>query len=67
MWRDQAEHVAESLTKGSQVVVWVSRSRPGPLRNGSARSTVEVVAEELVPSLRWTKATMSRTTQSQDQ
>jgi single-stranded DNA-binding protein len=31
-----------------------------------ARSTVEVVAEELGPSLRWATATTTRTTRSQD-
>jgi hypothetical protein len=35
--------------------------------DGSARSTVEVVAEELGPSLRWATATTTRTTRSQDQ
>ncbi len=30
--------------------------------DGSARSTVEVVAEELGPSLRWATATTTRTT-----
>jgi single-strand DNA-binding protein len=33
---------------------------------GSARSTVEVVAEELGASLRWATATTTRITQSQD-
>jgi single-stranded DNA-binding protein len=33
--------------------------------DGSARSTVEVVAEELGPSLRWATATTTRTTRSQ--
>jgi hypothetical protein len=33
---------------------------------GSARSAVEVVAEELGPSLRWAAATTTRATRSQD-
>jgi hypothetical protein len=32
--------------------------------DGSARSTVEVLAEELGPSLRWATATTTRTTKS---
>jgi single-strand DNA-binding protein len=54
VWRDQAEHVAESLAKGSRVVV-VGRlqQRTWTAEDGSARSTVEVVAEELRPSRRW--------------
>jgi single-strand DNA-binding protein len=58
VWRDQAEHAAESLSKGSRVVV-VGRlqQRGWTAEDGSARSTVEVVAEELGPSLRWATAT----------
>jgi single-strand DNA-binding protein len=35
--------------------------------DGSARSTVEVIAEELGPSLRWATATTTKTTRSQGQ
>ena len=66
VWRDQAEHAAESLTKGSRVVVLGKlQQRTWTAEDGSARSTVEVVAEELGPSLRWTTATTTRTTRSQ--
>jgi single-strand DNA-binding protein len=58
VWRDQAEHVAESLSRGSRVVV-VGRlqQRSWTAEDGGARSVVEVVAEELGPSLRWATAT----------
>jgi single-strand DNA-binding protein len=64
VWRDQAEHAAESLAKGSRVVV-VGRlqQRSWTADGGSARSMVEVVAEELGPSLRW--STTTRATRSQ--
>jgi single-strand DNA-binding protein len=54
VWRDQAEHVAESLSKGSRIVV-VGRlqQRSWTAEDSSARSIVEVVADELGPSLRW--------------
>jgi single-strand DNA-binding protein len=67
VWRNQAEHAAQSLSKGSRVVV-VGRlqQRTWTAEDGSARSTVEVVAEELGPSLRWATATTTRTTRSQD-
>ena len=67
VWRDQAEHAAESLSKGSRIVV-VGRlqQRSWTAEDGSARSVVEVVAEELGPSLRWATATTTRTTRSQD-
>ena len=66
--RDQAEHAAESLSKGSRVVV-VGRlqQRSWTAEYGSARSSVEVVADELGPSLRWTTATTTRATRSQAQ
>src|SRR5512132_3178230 len=68
VWRDQAEHAAESLSKGSRVVV-VGRlqQRAWTAEDGSARSTVKVLAEELGPSLRWATATTTRTTRNQAQ
>jgi single-strand DNA-binding protein len=67
VWRDQAEHAAESLSKGSWVVV-VGRlqQRTWTAEDGSTRSTVEVVAGELGPSLRWATATTTRATRNQD-
>jgi single-strand DNA-binding protein len=65
VWRDQAEHAAESLSKGSRVVV-VGRlqQRSWTAEDGSARSAVEVVAEELGPSLRWATAAPTRITKN---
>ena len=58
VWRDQAEHAAQSLAKGSRVVVAGRlQQRTWTAEDGSARSTVEVVAEELGPSMRWATAT----------
>ena len=66
VWHDQAEHAAQSLSKGSRVVV-VGRlqQRAWTAEDGSARSAVEVVVDELGPSLRWATATTTRTTRSQ--
>jgi single-strand DNA-binding protein len=68
VWRDQAEHAAQSLSTGSRVVV-VGRlqQRAWTAEDGSARSAVQVVAEELGPSLRWATATTTRATRSQSQ
>jgi single-strand DNA-binding protein len=67
VWRDQAEHAAESLTKGSRVVVLGKlQQRSWTAEDGSARSTVEVIAEELGLSLRWATATTTKTTRNQD-
>jgi single-strand DNA-binding protein len=68
VWRDQAEHAVQSLSKGSRIVV-VGRlqQRSWTTEDGNARSTVEVVAQELGPSLRWATATTTRATRSQSQ
>jgi single-strand DNA-binding protein len=61
VWRDQAEHAAQSLSKGSRVVV-VGRlqQRSWTAEDGSTRSVIEIVAEELGPSLRWATARPER-------
>jgi single-strand DNA-binding protein len=46
------------------VVVGRLQQRSWTAENGSVRSTVEVIADELGPSLRW--ATTTRATRSQD-
>jgi single-strand DNA-binding protein len=63
VWRDQAEHATESLSKGSRVVI-VGRlqQQAWTAEDDSARSVVEVVAEELGPSLRWATAAPARIT-----
>ena len=66
VWRDQAEHAAQSLSKGSRVVVLGRlQQRAWTAEDGTARSTVEVVADELGPSLRWATATTTRATRDQ--
>jgi single-strand DNA-binding protein len=65
VWRDQAEHAAESLSKGSRVVIMGRlQQRAWTTEDGSARSTFEVLADELGPSLRWATATTTRATRS---
>ena len=62
VWRDQAEHAAESLGKGARVIV-VGRpnERSWTDQYGTTHQVTEVDAEELGPSLRWATATVSRT------
>jgi single-strand DNA-binding protein len=51
-----------SLAKGSRVVVLGRlQQRSWTAEDGSARSVVEVVAEELGPSLRWATVATART------
>lgn len=60
-WRDLAENISESLTRGMRVMV-VGRleQRSWETQEGEKRSKVEVVADEVGPSLRWATAAVSR-------
>ncbi len=60
-WRELAENVSESLIKGSRVMV-VGRleQRSWETQEGDKRSKVEVVADEIGPSLRWATAQVTR-------
>ena len=60
-WREMAENVSESLAKGSRVVVSGRlEQRSWETENGEKRSVVEVVADEIGPSLRWATAAITR-------
>lgn len=60
-WRDLAEHIAESLTKGCRAVV-AGRlsSREWTGRDGVKHNAVEVVADEVAASLKWVTVTVNR-------
>jgi single-strand DNA-binding protein len=61
-WRSLAENAAESLTKGTRVVVYGHlRQRSWETPEGDKRSVVEVQVEELGPSLKWATAQVERT------
>jgi single-strand DNA-binding protein len=61
VWRQLAEHIAESLTKGDRaVVVGRLKSRSWETPEGDKRSVVEVEADEVAPSLRWAVAKPQR-------
>ncbi|HXY93139.1 MAG TPA: single-stranded DNA-binding protein [Acidimicrobiia bacterium] len=60
-WRDMAENVSESLGKGSRVIVTGRlEQRSWETENGDKRSVVEIVADEVGPSLRWATAQTTR-------
>ena len=61
-WRELAENVSESLTRGSRVMV-VGRleQRNWETPEGDKRSKVEVIADEVGPSLRWATAEITKT------
>ncbi len=60
-WASLAENVVESITKGTRVVVTGRLSqRSWENDAGEKRSKVEVVADEVAPSLRWATAVVTR-------
>ncbi|MHB1491266.1 single-stranded DNA-binding protein [mine drainage metagenome] len=65
VWREAAENVAESLTKGTRVVVTgrlVQRSYE--TREGEKRTVYELQVDEVGPSLRYASAKVTRTQRS---
>src|SRR4051812_23695638 len=53
-WAQMAENVGESLHRGARVIVnGRLEQRSWETENGDKRSKVEVVADEIAPSLRW--------------
>ena len=61
-WGDLGENAATSLTKGSRVIVTGRlEQRSWETPENEKRSVVEVVADEVGPSLRWATAQIERT------
>jgi single-strand DNA-binding protein len=61
-WRDQAEQVAESLQKGTRVIITGRlEQRSWETEQGEKRSVVEIQIDEIGPSLRWATASVNRT------
>ena len=60
-WRTLAENVAESLTRGTRVVVAGRlQMRSWETQEGDKRTVVEIEADEIGPSLRWATAKVER-------
>jgi single-strand DNA-binding protein len=60
-WREQAENASESLARGSRVIVTGRlEQRSWETPDGDKRSKVEVIADEIGPSLRWATATITK-------
>lgn len=60
-WRDMAEHIAGSLTKGSRVVATGRLTqRSYQDREGNNRSQIELEVDEIGPSLRYATAQVTR-------
>lgn len=62
VWREAAENVAESLTKGMRVIVTGRlKSRSYETKEGEKRTVIELEVDEIGPSLRYANAKVNRT------
>jgi single-strand DNA-binding protein len=60
-WREMAENTAESLSRGARVIVTGRlEQRSWETPDGDKRTKVEVVADEIGPSIRWATAQVTK-------
>jgi single-strand DNA-binding protein len=60
-WGDMAENISDTLAKGNRVIVnGRLEQRSWETEQGEKRSVVEIVADEIGPSLRWATAQVTR-------
>jgi single-strand DNA-binding protein len=60
-WREMAENAAASLGKGTRVLVTGRlEQRSYETQDGEKRNVVEIIADEIGPSLRWAEAQVTR-------
>src|SRR5204862_3501520 len=65
IWRDAAEHVAESLQRGSRVIVQGRlRQRSYETREGEKRTVIELEVDEVGPALAFATAKVTRASRS---
>ena len=65
-WGTLAENVAASLDKGLRVVVTGRlEQREYDTKDGEKRNVVEIVADEIGPSLRWATANVEKTARAE--
>jgi len=60
-WRELAENVSESLKRGARVIVTGRLEQRTWEQEGNKRSVVEIIADEVAPSLRWATAKVEKT------
>lgn len=60
VWREQAEHVAESLTRGMRVVVVGRLKQRSYEKDGQKRTSYELDVDEVAPSLRYATAKVAK-------
>ena len=66
-WGELGENAAATLSKGSRTIVFGRlEQREYENREGERRTMVEVIADEVGPSLRWAQAQIERTERRSD-
>ncbi|MFI7598422.1 single-stranded DNA-binding protein [Actinoplanes sp. NPDC049681] len=67
LWRDPAENAAETLSRGTRVIVTGRlRQRSYETREGEKRTVIELEVDEIGPSLRYARAKVMRMTRTTD-
>jgi single-strand DNA-binding protein len=67
IWRQAAENVAESLTRGTRVIVSGRlKQRSYETKEGEKRTVVELDVEEIGPSLKYATAKVNRSSRGSD-
>ena len=67
VWREFAEHVAGSLTKGSRVIATGRlKQRSYETKEGEKRTSIELEVDEIGPSLRYATAQVTRAASSRE-
>lgn len=62
-WRDYAEHIAATLTKGMRVIVTGRfKTRAYEDKEGNKRTSIELEVDEIGPSLRYATAVVTKST-----
>ena len=65
LWRQPAENTAESLVKGSRVIVTGRlRQRSFETKDGERRTVIELEVDEIGPSLRYATAKVTKVTRT---
>jgi single-strand DNA-binding protein len=66
-WKEAAENVAESLTKGMRVIVSGRlKSRSYETKEGEKRTVIELEVDEIGPSLKYATATVTKASKGGD-
>ena len=64
VWREYGENVANSLQKGTRVIVQGRLQQRSYEHNGERRTSLELQVDEVGPSLRYATATVAKTSRN---